>query len=167
MEKTKSTNNRLLKFAEESNRIEEIYTPRRHLQHAAALEKFLECSKEALLGGLVAFVKAIQPGAFLRTAGSHRVWIGGREAPPASEVLLFLPRLLDHAAGGSDPVKIHQEYEYLHPFLDGNGRSGRALWLWQMINQHGYDLRYGFLRMYYYQTLDAYSRASHGISDEA
>ena len=39
--------------------------------------------------------------------------------------------------------------------MDGNGRSGRALWLWQMVNQHNYDMRLGFLHLWYYQSLQA------------
>lgn len=47
-----------------------------------------------------------------------------------------------------DAYHLHVEYEKLHPFMDGNGRSGRALWAWKHR-----DLSLGFLRAFYYQTL--------------
>jgi Fic family protein len=38
--------------------------------------------------------------------------------------------------------------------MDGNGRSGRAIWLWQMLRQEG-GAPLGFLHHFYYQTLEA------------
>lgn len=35
-----------------------------------------------------------------------------------------------------------------------NGRSGRALWAWQMLRQGRSFERIGFLRSFYYQTLE-------------
>jgi Fic/DOC family protein len=83
--------------------------------------------------------------------GSHRPPPGGPDIPGA------LGFLLDTMKRGLDPWTTHKRYETLHPFMDGNGRSGRALWLWQMIHQYGgrdpYALRRGFLHTFYYQTL--------------
>ena len=58
-----------------------------------------------------------------------------------------------------DPWTAHVEYECLHPFTDGNGRSGRVLWHWMMKQKYG--ARYeamtsiGFLQRFYYQTFNA------------
>ncbi|KKK46704.1 hypothetical protein LCGC14_3162550, partial [marine sediment metagenome] len=52
------------------------------------------------------------------------------------------------------PFEIHQSYEELHPFSDGNGRSGRMIWLWQMLRD-GQDVSLGFLHTHYYQSLEA------------
>lgn len=61
--------------------------------------------------------------------------------------------LLKHAnAQRMTPHVFHCKYEYLHPFIDGNGRSGRAIWLWQQ----GGNAPLGFLHQFYYSSLDAY-----------
>ena len=33
----------------------------------------------------------------------------------------------------ASPWSLYVDFEVLHPFLDGNGRAGRALWAWQML----------------------------------
>lgn len=139
-------------FAKESNEIENIRDKRRHLNHAAALEKFLELPKIEV-HDLIEFVKAIEPEAYIRTCDAHQVWIGGHEAMAGSKVLNALQMMIESVHREEQPNSIHKIYENIHPFIDGNGRSGRALWLWQMVNQCGYDGRYKFLRMYYYLTL--------------
>lgn len=66
------------------------------------------------------------------------------------------------------PYEAHQAYEHLHPFMDGNGRSGRALWLWHMLRDGNdpYILRRGFLHTFYYQALSGW-RAHKGVAAQA
>ena len=45
-------------------------------------------------------------------------------------------------------------YEMLHPFMDGNGRSGRALWAWMMLRLGQDPFALLFLHRFYYQTLE-------------
>lgn len=143
----------LYKFAVESNEIEGIHCERQHLNHAAALEKFLALPKLSV-DAVCEFVKSIEPDSRLRTGHMGRVWIGGREAPSFEVVHERLPILIDAVNGGSwGPGYLHKEYEWLHPFIDGNGRSGRAIWLWQKVKFEKYNGQYGFLQMYYYDTL--------------
>lgn len=56
-----------------------------------------------------------------------------------------------------DPWNAHVEYELLHPFTDGNGRSGRMIWHWMMKRQYNntYEsmVGIGFLRRFYYQAM--------------
>lgn len=101
------------------------------------------------------FVRAVQPGAILRRKRGLNVRVGGYIAPPggpAIEVeLTALLATLKHRT----PYEVHQAYEHLHPFTDGNGRSGRALWLLMMIRRGLFHPQLLFLHHWYYQSLEA------------
>ena len=79
------------------------------------------------------------------------VRVGDHIAPPSGPKLMSrLQDLLDRVNRKQvRPHQAHVEYENLHPFSDGNGRSGRALWLWMRQG----DAPVGFLRQFYYDTL--------------
>jgi Fic family protein len=111
------------------------------------------------------------PGSFRRTQN----WIGGTRpdnasfVPPAPE---DLPTPLGDLEGFIhspfihpviDAGLLHAQFETIHPFLDGNGRTGRLLITFYLIH-HGYlDLPVLFLSSYfkkhqktYYQKLSQY-----------
>jgi hypothetical protein len=54
-----------------------------------------------------------------------------------------------------DPWTAHVEFELLHPYLDGNGRTGRAIWANKMIQEGKPPYVRTFLHSFYYQTLNA------------
>ena len=78
----------------------------------------------------------------------------GLRGENALESALARPEQKWHYEPESDLAELTAAYAFglssNHPFTDGNGRSGRALWLWQM-NNHA---PFGFLHTFYYQTLE-------------
>ena len=147
----------LERFVMESDNIENIIEIRRHTVHQKALYSFLQQAK-LTKNDLVNFVTQIEPKSYLRTKPDDNVWIGGRQAPPPNKSLPRLETLLTNINDNNiTPWEAHVEYESIHPFIDGNGRSGRAVWLWIMWNRKFYRGPYTFLQMFYYQTLQKYA----------
>ena len=109
---------------------------------------------------MTALVAACQPNAVLRaTTDIHGVRVGNHIAPPSGpkiveEFDLLLKQIANDAL---TQWAAHVAYETLHPYTDGNGRSGRAVWLWHMQSRGELDraLALGFLHTFYYQTLAA------------
>lgn len=137
----------------ESNRIEGIM----RLPSEAELKMHEEFMKlrDLTIPNLEVFVKTYQPDAILRSRMGLNVRIG-RFFPMAGgpKIVEKLNELLAQInAGGIDAWTAHIQYEQLHPFTDGNGRSGRAIWYWMMRDTGLENL--GFLHAFYYQTLHA------------
>lgn len=151
-----ATQPQILRFVEESNRIEDIHMVREVEIEAA--NRFLALER-ITIADLVEFVHINARGAKLRNqvgmdvrVGSHLPMRGG---PAVTAALLDLLGLVN-GEGTSDPFTVHALYENIHPFQDGNGRSGRILWAWQMLHDgHPFGLRLGFLHAFYYQALEA------------
>lgn len=106
------------------------------------------------------------------TAGSYRtiqVRVGKHFPPAAADVSGLMFELLDwwnKQSTGLSPVLsaaiLHYRFEHIHPFADGNGRTGRALALWELYRR-GFDSHHIFSvdefywedRPGYYAALDA------------
>ncbi len=151
----KETNEKsdLIKFVRESNLIENID---RDLTKAEIeeMERFVKLDN-ILLDDVIKFVSIYEPEAKLRCKKGMNVSVGDY-MPPDGEVGMGY-KLLD-ILDDIEPTKwsafeIHNRYESLHPFTDGNGRSGRAIWLWQMTKFYSHVPRLSFLQTYYYQSL--------------
>ena len=138
-------------FVTESNRIEGIIREPTEAEVDATAAFIVK--SQITIPDLVALVAIYQPNARLRDKVGLNVRVGSHIAPPGGAgIVPALQAILD--VMGGNPWQTHVAYEILHPFTDGNGRSGRALWAWQMLGQQD-GLPLGFLHQFYYQTLSA------------
>ncbi len=150
-------------FIRESNLIEGIVRePTGH--EIVASTSFLRLPN-LTVKDMITIVNVYQPDAVIRDETNLNVIVNNYVAPEGDpKIPLHLEYLLHRAKRSvASPYEVHVEYQVLHPFTDGNGRSGRILWLWMMLRQ---DFRryskyrmppHGFLQMYYYQSLAAQS----------
>jgi len=102
-----------------------------------------------------------------------RVRVGRYVAPAPDEVRRLMLELLkwwNEEPANLSPVLssaiLHYQFEAIHPFADGNGRTGRAIALWELYRR-GFDTHHIFSvdefywedRGRYYEMLDATGRA--------
>lgn len=141
-------------FVHESNLIEGIRRAPLPLEIEAHRLFLDHLPGDINIGHLCSFVRMIQPDAVLRNRQGLNVRVGNHVPPLGSpEIAEQLKTLLVEAQNfpRRRVYSTHVRYEKLHPFTDGNGRSGRALWLWMMGGPEQVPL--GFLHHWYYQSL--------------
>lgn len=137
-------------FCEESNAIEGVYDEEEVRISEVNIHNFLGLDN-ITIADLCSFNTV---HGRLRTNGEC-VTVGKHTPPKGGQHILYkLESIVEYANQEDNPFEVHQEFEQLHPFTDGNGRTGRALWLWQMINQNLYNCENLFLQQWYYQSLD-------------
>ena len=139
-------------FVAESNRIENIH--RGPTVDEIDAHEALWALDELSVDAVSEFVDEIA-GAPLREKVGMNVRVGSH-LPLAGGPAIYrsLAGILDAINGvDASPYAAHVAYETLHPYMDGNGRSGRAIWAWQMLRDGRDPFGLGFLHTFYYQAL--------------
>jgi Fic family protein len=108
-------------------------------------------------------------------AGKYRmiaVRVGSYRPPPPDAVSGLMFELLEwwnSDARKLSPVLsssiLHHRFETIHPFADGNGRTGRALALWELYRR-GFDTHHIFsVDEYYWEDRPRYYAALQGVRE--
>ena len=107
-----------------------------------------------------------------------RVRVGNHIAPPVEDVKPLMSDLMDwwnkHSARLSPILSsaiVHHRFEIIHPFADGNGRTGRMLALWELYRR-GFDTHHIFSvdefywenRTRYYAALEKVRQAGENLT---
>lgn len=137
-------------FVVESNRIEGIHREPTDDEIAAHV-MFLGLPK-VTVQNLEAFVNVVA-GVSIRDKLGMNVRVGSHRPPAGGEHIVHQLRAILEDVHNRTPYETHCAYETLHPFRDGNGRSGRALWAWQTFKRGGDPFLRPFLHTFYYEAL--------------
>lgn len=130
-------------FLVESNAIEGVYDSDSLMQAQLAWEFLIshkELSTENILGTHLILMahQDLEP----EHKGHFRncpIWIGGREGSDFRNIPDLIQSWLNQIDITGDPdlppeeqdsilQNLHVQYEHIHPFVDGNGRTGRMFW---------------------------------------
>jgi len=138
----------LHKFLQESLAIEGITRKPTQVEINATI-KFID--EPLSVDTVIDLQKVYAPNMPLRDKPGMDVQVGSYVPPrgtPDMRMKLFTVLQI------ADPWKNHIAFESLHPFMDGNGRTGRAVWLWKMFDDGSVNpFSLPFLHRFYYQTL--------------
>ena len=143
----------LRRFVVESNAIEGIWDTQAGDVNAHL--GFL--AREPSIPALSVFVRNVA-SAELRDEPGMNVRVGSHVPPPGGPGVVYALSALIDEADTLSPFELYCRYENLHPFMDGNGRSGRALWLWRhnQLGTYRMALQRGFLASFHYEALEAH-----------
>lgn len=121
----------------ESNLIEGIDLESADIDCSKAWESLIHC-REITHGALMDLHRQITSHQDDLTDGERgnyrkiQVYVGDH-TPPAAHMVPSLMMDYLQKFESMDPIEAHIEFETIHPFVDGNGRTGRMLLWWHQL----------------------------------
>lgn len=147
----------------ESNAIEGITDPAEVKQSLVAWEHLLEHQwplDHKIIHQVQKIVTLNQPlrpdqRGYYRDLSGTNVTVGEHVPPDYGFVPGFMSNwLLDY--GDMTPWEAHKRFEHIHPFVDGNGRTGRMLMWWDELKRgRDFTVITAKNRQHYYKALSA------------
>lgn len=103
------------------------------------------------------------PGTALKDGAGRTVYTPPQEPAEITRLMSKLERFInDNDLFAADPLikmaLIHHQFESIHPFYDGNGRTGRIINVLYLVNQGLLDIPVLYLSQYIVQTKGDYYR---------
>jgi Fic family protein len=110
------------------------------------------------------------PGTALKDGGGHTVYMPPQEPEQIVTLMRDLERFMnDDALSPLDPLVkmalLHHQFESIHPFYDGNGRTGRILNVLYLVKQGLLDIPVLYLSRHIVRTKADYYRLLQSVRD--
>lgn len=110
------------------------------------------------------------PGTFIGNAGTGKVLYTPPEGPDRIRTMLANWERFIHEATETDPLirlaVMHYQFEAIHPFTDGNGRTGRVLNILFLIQEGLIELPVLYLSRYILRNRPRYYRLLRSVTEE-